>query len=225
MGVVADNLARVQERIVRSAERVGRKPEEIRLLGATKSVPLERIFEAVEAGLRLFGENYIQEALPKISALGSGIEWHFIGRLQRNKAKEAVEYFSMIQSVDSLRLAEALNRRAEQAGKRIPILIEVNLGEEATKGGVLVSDLFPTIEVLRKYSFLQIQGLMAIPPLTPDPEDARPYFRTLKTLFDQLDNEFRHCLSMGMSHDFEVAIEEGSTLVRLGTALFGPRPK
>lgn len=225
MGVVADNLARIQERIARSAERVGRKPEEVRLLGATKSVPLEKILEAVEAGLRLFGENYIQEALPKISSLGSDVEWHFIGRLQRNKAREAVKYFSMIQSVDSLGLAEALNRRAEQLGKRMPILIEVNLGEEATKGGVSASDLFRVIEALQKYPFLQIQGLMAIPPFTPDPEDSRPYFRTLKTLFDQLDNEFRHCLSMGMSHDFEVAIEEGSTLVRLGTALFGPRPE
>lgn len=219
------NIERVRERIAKAAERAGRNPSEILLVGATKQVPVERIREAVACGLTDFGENYVQEALPKIEQLGPGIRWHFIGSLQRNKAKYVVGRFCLVHSVDSLELGLELGRRASAAGLLIPVLVEVNVGGETTKSGVAPDEALSLVEKLRSIQGISVRGLMGIPPPTADPEQARPYFRTLKSLFDQLDNECRQYLSMGMSADFEQAIEEGANLVRIGTSIFGPRTR
>jgi pyridoxal phosphate enzyme (YggS family) len=219
------NIENVRERIAKAAERAGRDPSEILLVGATKQVPVERIREAIACGLTDFGENYVQEAIPKIEQIGPGVRWHFIGSLQRNKAKHVVGRFCLVHSVDSLELGAELGRRASAAGLVIPVLVEVNVGGESTKSGVPPEEALELIEKLRSVQGISVSGLMGIPPPTADPEQARPYFRTLKSLFDQLDNECRQYLSMGMSADFEQAIEEGANLVRIGTSIFGPRTR
>jgi len=219
------NIENVRERIAKAAERAGRDPSEIILVGATKQVPVERIREAIACGLTDFGENYVQEAIPKIEQIGPGVRWHFIGSLQRNKAKYVVGRFCLVHSVDSLELGAELGRRASAAGLVIPVLVEVNVGGESTKSGVPPEEALELIEKLRSVPGISVSGLMGIPPPTADPEQARPYFRTLKSLFDQLDNECRQYLSMGMSADFEQAIEEGANLVRIGTSIFGPRTR
>jgi pyridoxal phosphate enzyme (YggS family) len=219
------NIENVRERITKAAERAGRDPSEILLVGATKQVPVERIREAIACGLTDFGENYVQEAIPKIEQIGPGVRWHFIGSLQRNKAKHVVGRFCLVHSVDSLELGAELGRRASAAGLVIPVLVEVNVGGESTKSGVPPEEALELIEKLRSVQGISVSGLMGIPPPTADPEQARPYFRTLKSLFDQLDNECRQYLSMGMSADFEQAIEEGANLVRIGTSIFGPRTR
>jgi len=219
------NIENVRERIAKAAERAGRDPSEILLVGATKQVPVERIREAIACGLTDFGENYVQEAIPKIEQIGHGVRWHFIGSLQRNKAKHVVGRFCLVHSVDSLELGAELGRRASAAGLVIPVLVEVNVGGESTKSGVPPEEALELIEKLRSVQGISVSGLMGIPPPTADPEQARPYFRTLKSLFDQLDNECRQYLSMGMSADFEQAIEEGANLVRIGTSIFGPRTR
>jgi pyridoxal phosphate enzyme (YggS family) len=219
------NIENVRERIAKAAERAGRDPSEILLVGATKQVPVERIREAIACGLTDFGENYVQEAIPKIEQIGPGVRWHFIGSLQRNKAKYVVGRFCLVHSVDSLELGTELGRRASAAGLVIPVLVEVNVGGESTKSGVPPEEALELIEKLRSVQGISVSGLMGIPPPTADPEQARPYFRTLKSLFDQLDNECRQYLSMGMSADFEQAIEEGANLVRIGTSIFGPRTR
>ncbi|MGC8832476.1 MAG: YggS family pyridoxal phosphate-dependent enzyme [Armatimonadota bacterium] len=222
---IKTNIERVRERIAKAAERAGRNPSEILLVGATKQVPVERIREAITCGLTDFGENYVQEALPKIKQIGPGVRWHFIGSLQRNKAKYVVGRFCLVHSVDSLELGLELGRRASAAGLLIPVLVEVNVGGESTKSGVAPNEALSLVEKLRSIQGISVRGLMGIPPPTADPEQARPYFRTLKSLFDQLDNECRQYLSMGMSADFEQAIEEGANLVRIGTGIFGPRTR
>jgi pyridoxal phosphate enzyme (YggS family) len=232
MGVAA-NLARVRQRIADAAGRAGRRPEEIALMAVTKAFPAEIIREAYVAGQRLFGENRVQEFAEKAPSLKdlAGIEFHLIGHLQSNKAVKAAQIFSGIDSVDSLHLAERLNAAAGKAGKRLPVLIEINVGGEATKSGLTPDS--PELEALLgaapRFEHLEFRGLMTIPPFTEDPESARPYFRLLRRLRDQLAaRKFpavtMHVLSMGMSHDFEVAIEDGATCVRVGTAIFGQRP-
>lgn len=231
---VVENLAAVRERIAAAARRAGRRPEEIALMAVSKTFPPPVIREAYEAGQRLFGENRVQEFAEKATALSglAGAEWHMIGHLQSNKAAKAAELFSAVDSVDSLRLAEKLNAAAQKANKRLPALIEINVGSEAAKSGAAPDS--PELEQLLAAAVslqaLQICGLMTIPPFTEDPQQARPYFRRLRELRDQI--AARHLpgvsldvLSMGMSHDFEVAIEEGSTCVRVGTAIFGERAK
>jgi len=230
---IAENLARVRERIVAAARRAGRRSEDVALMAVSKTFPAERIREAYDAGLRLFGENRVQEFAGKVDSLGDlrDGEWHLIGHLQTNKAAKAVELFAAVDSVDSLRLAQKLNASAEQLGKKIRVLIEINIGGEAAKSGVApesreLEDLFfaaPQLECL------EFRGLMTVPPFTEDPQQARPYFRKLRELREQiaarrLPAVDMTALSMGMSHDFEVAIEEGSTCVRVGTAIFGVRP-
>jgi pyridoxal phosphate enzyme (YggS family) len=231
---IRENLARVWERITKAAARSGRSPDSITLIAVSKTMPAEKIREAYSAGVRVFGENRVQEFESKASALVDLAEaqWHLIGHLQTNKAKKAVELFNGIDSVDSLRLAEKLNQAAQQAGKILPVLVEIKVGAEESKSGVAVDS--PELEELlleaQKLEHLQIHGLMTIPPYTEDPEGARPYFRQLRSLRDaiaarDLPRIQMDVLSIGMSHDFEVAIEEGSTCVRVGTAIFGARPR
>ena len=229
MGSIADNLARVMERIADAALRSGRTPDSVKLVGVSKTVDIDRIKEAVSAGLQILGENYVQEARDKIEQFGSQASWHFVGRLQRNKAKYAVKLFDLIQTVDSLKLAKELNRRAQPLERVIPIIIQVNLAGEASKGGVHPPECISLIRQIAQLPNLQVQGLMTMPPFFNDPERARPFFRQLRELSEQLAEadvagvEMKE-VSMGMSGDYEAAIEEGATLVRVGTAIFGERP-
>lgn len=231
---IAENLNAVRQRIAAAARRARRSPHEVALMAVTKTFPAERIREAYDAGQRLFGENRVQEFAGKFGALRdlAGAEFHMIGHLQSNKAAKAVEVFSAVDSVDSLHLAEKLNAAAAKTGNPIPILLELNLGGEESKSG-LAPDSPALQELLRAAASLENltwRGLMTIPPFTEDPEGARPYFQRLRELRDRiavrkLPRVGMDVLSMGMSHDFEVAIEEGSTCVRLGTAIFGQRTK
>jgi pyridoxal phosphate enzyme (YggS family) len=230
---IAENVAAIRERIARAAARVGRVPESVTLMAVSKTVEPERIRQAYAAGLRVFGENRVQEFQDKSDALTlGGAEWHLIGHLQSNKANKAAEIFHAVDSLDSLRLAERLDRAAQAAGKLLPVLVEINVGGEESKSGVPLDS--PELEVLlrgmEKLDHVQVRGLMAVPPLASNPEAMRPYFRLLRDLRDsiasrRLSRLQMDVLSMGMSHDFEVAIEEGSTCVRVGTAIFGERPK
>jgi hypothetical protein len=230
---IAENLARVRERIDATVRRSGRRSENIAVMAVSKTFPVERIREAYDAGLRLFGENRVQEFAGKADSLPDlhNAEWHLIGHLQTNKAAKAVELFVAVDSVDSLRLAQKLDASAQQLGKKLKILIEINVGGEAVKNGVAPDsrDLEELLLAAQELEHLEFQGLMTIPPFTDDPLQARPFFRKLRELRDQiaarrLPTVDMTALSMGMSHDFEVAIEEGSTCVRLGTAIFGERP-
>lgn len=231
---IAANIAGIRERIAAAARRAGRNADEIALMAVSKTFPPERIREAYAAGQRLFGENRVQEFAGKADALRdlSGVEWHMIGHLQSNKASAAVELFEAVDSVDSLRLARKLNAAAGQTGKRLAVLIEINVGGEVAKSGV-APDSGEVDEMLRaalELEHIEIRGLMTIPPFTDDPQRARPYFGKLRKLRDEiaarrLPRVGMDVLSMGMSHDFEVAIEEGSTCVRLGTAIFGERTR
>ena len=231
---IVENVARVRERITSAAGRAGRNPEEITLMGVSKTFPVERIREAHAAGLRVFGENRVQEFADKAGSLHdlSDAEWHLIGHLQSNKAARAAELFGAVDSVDSVRLAEKLNGAAEKAGKTLPILIEINVGGEDAKSGVAPSsqELDQILLGAPQWGSLSIRGLMTIPPYSEDPEDARPFFRQLREIRDRIASRRlpaveMDVLSMGMSHDFEVAIEVGSTCVRVGTAIFGERTK
>ena len=224
-----DNIARVQERIAAASVRAGRRPEEVKLVAVSKTVPPERIRQAYEAGLRDFGENRVQEADAKRSALSDlTVTWHLVGHLQTNKAKLARELFHWVHSVDSGRLAAKLHQAAPCSGDRLPVLLEVNLGGEPTKSGVQEHELLPLAEEVGRFETLELRGLMTLPPFFEDPQQARPFFRRLRELARSIDsanppNVSIRELSMGMSHDLEVAIEEGATIVRVGTAIFGPR--
>ncbi|MGQ9687899.1 MAG: YggS family pyridoxal phosphate-dependent enzyme [Desulfobaccales bacterium] len=229
MTLISQNLREIHRRLHEAAVRAGRNPAAVRLVAVTKTVDLERLREAVAAGQTLFGENYVQEAKAKIAALGPGLTWHFIGHLQSNKAKAAVELFELIHSVDRLRLAQALDQAAGRLGKIQDILVQVNLAGEATKSGAAPEEVPELLRKISQLPHLQVLGLMTMPPWFPDPEEARPYFRALRELRDRLrrlkvvEGELPE-LSMGMTSDFEVAVAEGATLVRLGTAIFGARP-
>ena len=224
-----DNIARVQERIAEACRRVGRRPEDVKLVAVSKTVPPDRIRAAYDAGLRDFGENRVQEANAKRAALSDlTVTWHLVGHLQTNKAKLARELFHCVHSLDSLRLAQKLDEAAVCSGDRLPVLIEVNLGEEQTKSGVREQDVLALAEQVGRLRTLELSGLMVLPPFLEDPEQARPFFRRLRELARTIESaslpgvSMRE-LSMGMSHDFEVAIEEGATMVRIGTAIFGRR--
>jgi pyridoxal phosphate enzyme (YggS family) len=230
---IAENIARVRERVDAAARRAGRDPNEIALMAVSKTHPAETILEAFAAGQRLFGENRVQEFVEKHAALAdlTDAEFHLIGHLQSNKSAKAAELFHAIDSVDSLRLAERLNSAAEANGKKLRVLIEINVGGEDAKAGLAPEspEITQILEAASRLTNIEIQGLMTVPPFTEDPEGARPYFRRLRELRDELARQYRHVnlaeLSMGMSHDFEVAIGEGSTCVRVGTAIFGARPR
>jgi pyridoxal phosphate enzyme (YggS family) len=222
-----ERYLQIEERIQKACIRSGRKREEVILLAASKTQPVEKILEAYECGIRYFGENRVQEGMEKIDMLKDykDMHWHLIGGLQTNKAKYAVKYFEMIHSVDRQELVDELEKRASKLGKVQEGLIEVNFGEES-KFGVREENLKTLFEYTLTKKYLKIVGLMAIPPYFENPEDVRPFFRKLRLLKEDLEKSFNvklpH-LSMGMSHDFEVAIEEGATIVRIGTALFGER--
>jgi PLP dependent protein len=231
---IAENIARVRERMAGAAKKVGRDPHSVTLMAVSKTVEPARIIEAYRAGLRVFGENRLQEFQEKSPALAEikEAEWHLIGHLQTNKARKSAETFNAVDSVDSLRLAEKLDQAAAQMNKVLPVLIEINVGGESSKSGVPLDspELDDLLRGVARLEHLEVRGLMAVPPLTKDPEGARPYFRLLRDLRDsiaarELPRIRMDVLSLGMSHDFEVAIEEGSTCVRVGTSIFGERPK
>jgi len=222
------NLEAVRERIGRAAERAERDPGDVTLVGASKKVPVERIELALEAGLHHLGENFVQEAMPKHDAIGERATWHFIGHLQRNKVKYVLLRFDVIESLDSERLAREIDKRARQAGRRMRVLLQADVGDETTKFGVPPEQADELAGLIQGLDGLELAGLMAMPPLTSDPQDARHYFVALRELRDSIEAnhpgmKLPH-LSMGMTHDFEVAIEEGATIVRVGTGIFGPRP-
>ena len=225
---VGERLVEVRERVGRAAAVVDRDPSAITLIGAAKRQPVDVIRQAVDAGLTHIGENQVQEARDKRPLLPGGITWHLIGPLQSNKVNPALELFDVVQSVDRLKIARRLQQRASQLGRTLPVFIEVNLGEEETKHGFLPRELADLTELLPEWDHLEIQGLMAIPPLGDDAEASRPWFRSLRELRDDFFSRPQLAgapglLSMGMSGDFEVAIQEGATHVRVGTALFGAR--
>jgi pyridoxal phosphate enzyme (YggS family) len=225
MSSIKENLLKVTEKIEKVARKVGRDPNEIKLVAVSKTVETPRIKEAIEAGISILGENYIQEAQKKIVEIGRDISWHFIGHLQSNKAKYAVRLFDMIHSIDSLPLADELNRRAEQADRVIKVMIEVNLSKEATKFGTDEEMVLNLAKRIQHLKHLSLEGLMTMPPYFDSPEMSRPYYIALRELKERMIKEGISMkeLSMGMSNDFEVAIEEGATYVRVGTAIFGPR--
>ena len=228
---IADNVRRVRTRMRQAAERAGRDPASVRLVAASKTVDAARIRAAIAAGVTVLGENYLQETRQKLGQLGrSDVEWHLIGPLQRNKVRYVFDLFDMMHSLDRLELAEEINRRAERLGRRLPVLLEVNVGGEASKSGWTPDGLLSDVGQLATLPNIQVRGLMTIPPPTPQPHEARPFFRQLRQLRDRLvqegyDGMTFDELSMGMTADYEVAIEEGATLVRVGTAIFGPRPE
>jgi pyridoxal phosphate enzyme (YggS family) len=231
---VAENIAQIHKRIAAAAGRANRSPAEITLMGVSKTFPIASIREAYAAGLRVFGENRVQEFAEKAPTVHDlpDAKWHLIGHLQTNKAGRAVELFDAVDSVDSVRMAEKLDGVAQSSGKTLEVLIEVNVGGEAAKSGVAPNSdqLEQILQGASRWGNLKIQGLMTVPPYSEDPEGSRPYFRQLREMLDRLaalalPEVGMGTLSMGMSHDFEVAIEEGATCVRVGTAIFGERAK
>jgi pyridoxal phosphate enzyme (YggS family) len=229
---IAENIAHVRKRIAAAARSANRNPDEITLMAVSKTFPPDRIREAYAAGLRVFGENRVQEFAAKATTLRDlrDVEWHLIGHLQTNKAAKAAELFDAVDSVDSVRTAEKLNASAASTGKTLSILIEINVGGERAKSGVAPGsgELEKILQGAPRWRNLKIRGLMTVPPYTEDPEGSRPYFRQLRQIRDsiaarKLPQVVMEVLSMGMSHDFEVAIEEGATCVRVGTAIFGER--
>jgi pyridoxal phosphate enzyme (YggS family) len=217
---IRGNLEKVQEAVARACERSSRKSDDVLVIAVSKTVEAERIARAIEAGVKALGENRVQEAKEKITALGRPVPWHLIGSLQTNKAKDAVQLFDWIHSVDREELARELDRRAHQAQRRVKVLVQVNIGEEPQKGGVHPDELKPLLDAMTGCRNLDVRGLMCIPPAAESAEASRKWFKRLRELRDAAGLE--HC-SMGMSGDFEVAIDEGATMVRVGTAIFGPR--
>jgi pyridoxal phosphate enzyme (YggS family) len=222
------NLESIRQRIRTAATRAGRDPEAVRFLAVAKGQTPGAVRSAAELGLTLFGENRVQEARIKIGQCPGKLHWHMIGHLQSNKCRDAVHFFEMIQSVDSLALAEEINKWADKAAKTMPILLEVNVAGEATKFGFKPAQVLAELDRINRLPRIEIQGLMTIAPWSAESERARPFFRQLRELKSQCEQllgaPLPH-LSMGMSGDFDIAIEEGSTLIRVGTALFGPRPQ
>lgn len=222
-----ENYIKVLENVQKACERSGRKVEEIKILGASKKQSPEKIKIVFELGVKIFGENYVQEAEKKILELKNlPIEWHFIGRLQTNKVKKALSLFSMIQTLDRISLAQEIQKQAEKKDLIVSVLIEINIGKEPTKGGVDPEKLEEFIEEIKRFDRIKIKGLMCLPPYEENPEKIRPYFIKMKEIFEKIkpfmNSEFKE-LSMGTSNDYHVAIEEGATIIRIGEALFGKR--
>ncbi len=229
MGAVAENFRAVLEKVEAAAKRAGRGPDSVRLVTVSKTVPVERIRAAVEAGARILGENRVQEALSKMETADfSGLpspEWHLIGTLQKNKARHAVGVFSLIHSIDSIELAKEVGRQAVKKGLRQKVLIEVNIAGEATKHGIRPEEALAVAKEISLIPGVELRGLMCVPPFTDNPEDSRPHFVRLRELLADINRAGIPAteLSMGMTQDYEVAVEEGATLVRVGTAIFGAR--
>ena len=222
-------IQNIQKRIKEAADGCGRDPSTVRLVAVSKTIPVNRVREAIEAGVTVLGENYVQEAQGKFNQLATcPVSWHFIGHLQSNKAKYAVRLFDMIHSVDTLKLARELNKQAQKNAKVQNILIQINISKESSKSGVDAKNVLDLIDTVRHLENLSVKGLMTMPPFYNDPEKARPYFSALRNLRDRIRQDTPpevalDELSMGMTGDFEVAIQEGATLVRIGTAIFGER--
>lgn len=228
MSSITERVAEVQGRLSRAIEKAGRDPAGVTLMAVSKNHGPDAVREAAAAGLTLFGENRVQEAAAKIPESPGHLRWHLIGHLQRNKVRFAVELFEAIHSVDTLKLAETIQRHCEEAGRRMQILLEVNVSGEAVKFGFKPDEVPEVLRRSAEWNRLEITGLMTMPPFTEDPEGARPHFRKLRELRDRWQDETGvplPVLSMGMTHDMEVAVEEGSNVVRIGTAIFGARPK
>jgi pyridoxal phosphate enzyme (YggS family) len=228
MSSVAENLERVREQIVRAAANSGRSADEVELVAISKTHPADKVREAIEAGQTLFGESRVQEARVKIPELSSNLRWHFVGHLQKNKVRQALPLFETIHSVDSLALAQDVNRIAEEEGMYPRVLLEVNVAGEGSKFGFAPDKLREQMEALLELVRLSIEGLMCIPPLAVESEDSRKFFVQVRELRDSLEKQFNvklPQLSMGMTQDFPIAIDEGATLVRVGTAIFGERSK
>jgi hypothetical protein len=226
---IAARIRRIRQDIAAAAAKSGRPASAVRLMAVTKTVDEARIREAVAAGVDVLGENYVQEARQKIERLGTDVPWHGIGHLQTNKARQAVQFFALIHSVDRIGLAEEIDRRAAAAGRVMPVLIEVNVAGEASKSGVPLSQALPLVRAVSSLKNVSVRGLMTLPPWSYDPEASRPCFAALRRLRDQIRAErLERCvmeeLSMGMSQDYPVAIEEGATIVRIGRLIFGERP-
>lgn len=228
MNPIAENIADVRSRIAAACQRSGRSPDTVQLIAVTKTIAPEQIQLAVNAGARVLGENRVQEVLQKYEVIGPDVQWHLIGHLQTNKVRQIIDRVALIHSLDSLHLAHELQKRASQRGRPVEVLIEVNVGEEASKFGLSIEEVPDFLRSLREMDFIRVRGLMTVAPFLEDPEDVRIVFRRLKKLFDEmkaldLPNVRMEHLSMGMTHDFEVAIEEGATMVRVGTGIFGSR--
>ncbi|MBA4397993.1 MAG: YggS family pyridoxal phosphate-dependent enzyme [Syntrophus sp. (in: bacteria)] len=228
--IIKEQIDIIRGRIAEAARKSGRPASEVRLMAVTKAVDDRRILQAIDAGVDMIGENYVQEARRKIELMGKAVQWHLIGHLQTNKARHAVRLFDMIHSLDRIELARELDRRSQTAGVVTKVLIEVNISGEETKRGVSHRDALPLIREVSTLENLSVAGLMTMPPWFDDPQDARPFFIALRELRDRVaaENlprvEMRE-LSMGMSQDYEVAVEEGATIVRLGRIIFGERPQ
>ena len=228
MSDMGERIIDVRKRLARAAERCGRHPDAIALMAVSKNHGPDAVREASLAGLSLFGENRVQEAAAKIPECPGHLHWHLIGHLQRNKVRYAVDLFECIQSVDSMRLLEAIHQACEQSGRHMQVFLEVNVSGESVKFGFKPEEVPAVLEKSSDLPRIEIAGLMTIPPLTEDPEGARPHFRRLREFRDRWQDDFGvslPTLSMGMSHDLEVAVEEGSNMIRIGTAIFGPRAK
>jgi PLP dependent protein len=229
MTQIKDNLIFIQEQIKKTAVSCGRNPDDVQLIGVSKKKSIQDITQAITAGLNILGENYIQEAVEKIDAIGKNVAtWHFIGHLQSNKARFAVQYFDLIHTVGTLKLAGEINKQAKKIQKRQKILLQVNIAMEDTKSGATKEEVIELANAIMGFENLELLGLMCMPPYFEDPEDARIYFQKLVHIRDDIltsgvDASAMIHLSMGMSHDFAVAIQEGATMVRVGTAIFGSR--
>ncbi|MCI5188548.1 MAG: YggS family pyridoxal phosphate-dependent enzyme [Candidatus Electrothrix sp. AS4_5] len=225
------NLEHIRSTIRETAQRCGRDPQQVKLVAVSKRMPAAMVTEAHQCGQTLFGENYLQDAEEKIRQLPPALHWHFIGHLQSNKARAAAELFQMIETVDRLKIAQVLNRHAGLLEKKLDVLVQVNVGREPQKSGVLPENAYDLLQALQALTNLRVRGLMTMPPYRPEPEASRPWFQALKQLSRELAD--KNCfydntaveLSMGMSGNFQVAVEEGATLVRVGTAIFGRRPE
>ena len=225
---VAGNYHKILDRIDEAARKCGRRPQEIKVLGAAKSQSVAAVRAAIAAGVWLIGENYVQEAAAKKAQISAAVEWHMIGHLQRNKAKNAVELFDLIETLDSVGLAQELEKQGKRIGKKIRALVEINLAGEESKSGIAKDDVGSLLEAVAELDHVAVEGLMTVPPFREDPEAVRPYFREMRELKEKFNGRrIPHVdlkeLSMGMTHDYPVAVEEGATIVRIGTALFGPR--
>jgi len=228
MSKIEKNIARIRETIAEAAAKSGRNAGDVKIMGVTKTVDDERIMEAIDSGITIIGENYVQEAKRKIETMGHDCEWHMIGHLQSNKAKYAVGLFDMVHSVDRLGLAKELDKRAKGSGTIMKVLIEVNTGGEETKSGVPQDGAIDLVREVSRFDNLSVQGLMTMPPWFDNPEDARPYFVKLRDLKNRIVDEAIEGIemgvpSMGMTDDYGIAVEEGATIVRIGRAIFGER--
>jgi pyridoxal phosphate enzyme (YggS family) len=228
MSSIAENLKAVENRIEQAAKRAKRNPSGIKLVAVSKIIPIPLIKEGIEAGIKILGENRVQEAKEKIESLGRIVEWHMVGHLQRNKVKHIFDMFDMVHSLDSLPLAQEINKEGMKRNRTMKVLIQVNVAGEETKSGLPLEELIPTLKQMAPFKHISIRGLMTMPPFFSDPERARAFFRELQRLAGEVEREgiegvSMEEFSMGMSHDYEIAIEEGATMVRVGTAIFGPR--